>query len=149
MHREVRKTVLSGAKFIVILSECKGSKRKEYMAEVVKNRPQELTKAELEIMQVIWQKGKVLVHDILAELPEPKPAYNTVSTIMRILENKGFVSHKAYAGHTSTSLSSQRKTIPTPTCVPSSTISSRVRSAVWSTSFLLRSRFLWKRLTRL
>ena len=67
------------------------------MAEKVKNRPQELTKAELEIMQqVIWQKEKVLVHDILAELPEPKPAYNTVSTIVRILENKGFVSHKAY-----------------------------------------------------
>ena len=66
------------------------------MAEVVKNKPQELTKAELEIMQVIWQKEKVLVHDILAELPEPNPAYNTVSTIVRILENKGFVSHKAY-----------------------------------------------------
>ncbi|MBR4299999.1 MAG: BlaI/MecI/CopY family transcriptional regulator [Bacteroidales bacterium] len=66
------------------------------MAEKVKNRPQELTKAELEIMQVIWQKEKVLVHDILAELPESKPAYNTVSTIVRILENKGFVSHKAY-----------------------------------------------------
>ena len=66
------------------------------MGEAIKNRPQELTKAELEIMQVIWQKEKVLVHDILAELPEPKPAYNTVSTIVRILENKGFVSHKAY-----------------------------------------------------
>lgn len=50
---------------------------------------QELTKAELEIMQLIWQKEKVLVHDILAEMPEPKPAYNTVSTIVRILENKG------------------------------------------------------------
>lgn len=62
----------------------------------MRNKTQELTKAELEIMQVIWQKEKVLVHDILAELPEPKPAYNTVSTIVRILENKGFVSHKAY-----------------------------------------------------
>ena len=66
------------------------------MGETLKKRPQELTKAELEIMQVIWQKEKVLVHDGLAELPEPKPAYNTVSTIVRILENKGFVSHKAY-----------------------------------------------------
>ena len=66
------------------------------MGETLKKRPQELTKAELEIMQVIWQKEKVLVHDVLAELPEPKPAYNTVSTIVRILENKGFVSHKAY-----------------------------------------------------
>ena len=66
------------------------------MEETLKKKSQELTKAELEIMQVIWQKEKVLVHDILAELPEPKPAYNTVSTIVRILENKGFVSHKAY-----------------------------------------------------
>lgn len=66
------------------------------MGEKLKKKSQELTKAELEIMQVIWQKEKVLVHDILAELPEPKPAYNTVSTIVRILENKGFVSHKAY-----------------------------------------------------
>ena len=66
------------------------------MGENLKNRPQELTKAELEIMQIIWKKEKVLVHDILADLPEPKPAYNTVSTIVRILESKGFVSHKAY-----------------------------------------------------
>lgn len=66
------------------------------MGEILKNKPQELTKAELEIMQIIWKKEKVLVHDVLADLPEPKPAYNTVSTIVRILENKGFVSHKAY-----------------------------------------------------
>ena len=66
------------------------------MGETLKKRPQELTKAELEIMQVIWQKEKVVVHDVLAELPEQKPAYNKVSTIVRILENKGFVSHKAY-----------------------------------------------------
>ena len=57
---------------------------------------QELTKAELELMQVIWDKEKVLVHDILDVFPEPKPAYNTVSTIVRILEQKGFVGHKAY-----------------------------------------------------
>lgn len=66
---------------------------------VIKNADipqQELTKAELEMMQVIWDKEKVLVHDILNVLPEPKPAYNTVSTIVRILEQKGFVGHKAY-----------------------------------------------------
>lgn len=62
----------------------------------MRNKTQELTRAELEIMQVIWQKEKVLVHDVLAELSEPRPAYNTVSTIVRILEKKGFVSHKAY-----------------------------------------------------
>ncbi|HIZ86388.1 MAG TPA: BlaI/MecI/CopY family transcriptional regulator [Candidatus Coprenecus stercoravium] len=66
------------------------------MAKIIKDGRQELTRAELEIMQVIWKKGKVLVHDILDEIPEPKPAYNTVSTIVRILESKGFVSHKAY-----------------------------------------------------
>lgn len=66
------------------------------MAETAKNRPQELTRAELEIMQVLWAKEAVVVHDILDEMDEPKPAYNTVSTIVRILEKKGFVSHKAY-----------------------------------------------------
>lgn len=66
------------------------------MVEIVKNRPQELTRAELEIMQVLWAKGAAVVHGILDEMEEPKPAYNTVSTIVRILEKKGFVSHKAY-----------------------------------------------------
>jgi len=47
-------------------------------------------------MQVLWQLGKGFVKDILAQLPEPKPAYNTVSTIVRILEKKGFVSYRAY-----------------------------------------------------
>ncbi len=60
------------------------------------NENRELTKAELEIMQIIWAKGRVLIHDILVDMDEPKPAYNTVSTIVRILEKKGFVSHKAY-----------------------------------------------------
>lgn len=62
----------------------------------IDNAQQELTKAELELMQVIWDKEKALIHDILDVLPEPKPAYNTVSTIVRILEQKGFVGHKAY-----------------------------------------------------
>lgn len=56
----------------------------------------ELTKAEEQIMQVLWELEKGFVNDILAKLPEPKPAYNTVSTIVRILEKKGFVAHKAY-----------------------------------------------------
>lgn len=59
-------------------------------------KTQELTRAELEVMQIMWQKGRALVHDILDEMPEPKPAYNTVSTIIRILEKKGVVDHKAY-----------------------------------------------------
>ena len=56
----------------------------------------ELTKAEEQLMQILWKMGKGFVNDILAELPEPKPAYNTVSTIIRILEKKGFVDHRAY-----------------------------------------------------
>jgi predicted transcriptional regulator len=56
----------------------------------------QLTKAEEEVMQVLWEKERAFVNDILGEFPEPKPAYNTVSTIIRILEKKGFVSHKAY-----------------------------------------------------
>jgi len=56
----------------------------------------ELTRAEEQIMQILWKLEKGFVKDILVLLPEPKPAYNTVSTIIRILEKKGFVSHIAY-----------------------------------------------------
>ncbi len=56
----------------------------------------ELTKAEEQIMHVLWELGKAFVKDILLHLPDPKPAYNTVSTIVRILEKKGFVDHRAY-----------------------------------------------------
>ncbi len=55
-----------------------------------------LTKAEEEIMQIIWSKGKVLVSDILDELGEPRPPHSSISSIVRILEKKGFVDHKAY-----------------------------------------------------
>lgn len=56
----------------------------------------ELTRAEEEVMQALWKLQNAFVKDILEEFPEPKPAYNTVSTIVRILEQKGFVDHKAY-----------------------------------------------------
>jgi predicted transcriptional regulator len=56
----------------------------------------ELTKAEEQIMQILWKLEKAFVNDIVGEMPEPKPAYNTVSTIVRILETKEFVGHKAY-----------------------------------------------------
>lgn len=56
----------------------------------------ELTKAEEQIMQELWKLEEAYVKGIIEELPEPKPAYNTVSTIVRILERKGFVGHKAY-----------------------------------------------------
>ncbi|TRZ46352.1 BlaI/MecI/CopY family transcriptional regulator [Robertkochia solimangrovi] len=54
----------------------------------------QLTKAEEEVMQILWQLKKANVAAIINELPEPKPAYNTVSTIVRILESKGFVDHE-------------------------------------------------------
>jgi len=55
----------------------------------------ELTRAEEEIMQVLWALENAYVKDIIAEFPEPKPAYNTVSTITRILQQKGFVGHQS------------------------------------------------------
>ena len=54
----------------------------------------QLTKAEEEVMQQLWKLQKCNVAAIIKELPEPKPAYNTVSTIVRILESKGFVDHE-------------------------------------------------------
>ncbi len=60
----------------------------------------QLTKAEEEVMQILWKLEKCNVAAIIDEVPEPKPAYNTVSTIVRILESKGFVDHeKEGKGH--------------------------------------------------
>ncbi|MDP5120702.1 MAG: BlaI/MecI/CopY family transcriptional regulator [Spirosomaceae bacterium] len=56
----------------------------------------ELTKAEEEIMQQLWELERAYVKEIIERLPEPKPAYTTVSTIVRILETKGFIDHKAF-----------------------------------------------------
>ncbi|MDY8134810.1 BlaI/MecI/CopY family transcriptional regulator [Aquimarina sp. 2201CG5-10] len=54
----------------------------------------QLTKAEEEVMQLLWQLQEANVASIINEMPDPKPAYNTISTIIRILENKEFVSHR-------------------------------------------------------
>jgi predicted transcriptional regulator len=60
----------------------------------------QLTKAEEEIMQILWLLKKANVKSVIGLLPEPKPAYNTVSTIVRILESKGFVDYeKQGKGH--------------------------------------------------
>lgn len=56
----------------------------------------ELTKAEEQVMQILWKKEKAFVKEIIQEMGDPKPAYNTVSTIVRILETKGFVDHEEY-----------------------------------------------------
>ncbi len=54
----------------------------------------QLTKAEEDIMQILWRLKKANVKAMIEQFFEPKPAYNTVSTIVRILENKGFVDYK-------------------------------------------------------
>ncbi|MFD0990182.1 BlaI/MecI/CopY family transcriptional regulator [Mariniflexile jejuense] len=60
----------------------------------------QLTKAEEDIMQILWKLKKANVKTIIEDFPEPKPAYNTVSTIVRILESKGFVDYeKEGKGH--------------------------------------------------
>ena len=56
----------------------------------------QLTKAEEQVMQILWEIEKGFVNDLLDKIPNPKPAYNTVSTIIRILVKKGFVGYKAY-----------------------------------------------------
>lgn len=61
-----------------------------------KQHIRELTKGEDQIMQILWNLKTAFVKDIISKFPSPKPAYNTVSTIVRILEKKGFVGFKAY-----------------------------------------------------
>jgi BlaI family penicillinase repressor len=56
----------------------------------------ELTKAEEQVMQLLWQLKEGVVKDIIELMPASKPAYNTVSTVVRVLESKGFIDHKAY-----------------------------------------------------
>jgi predicted transcriptional regulator len=57
---------------------------------------QKLTKAEEEIMQLIWDLGRGTVSDLLERIEEPRPPHSTVSSVVRILEKKGYVDHKAY-----------------------------------------------------
>ena len=56
----------------------------------------QLTKAEEQIMQALWETGPAFVKDIIEVMPAPKPHYNTVSTLIKILMEKGFVDFKAY-----------------------------------------------------
>ena len=56
----------------------------------------QLTKAEEQVMQILWDKENGLVKDIRDSFGDPKPARNTVSTVLRVLEKKGYVGHNAY-----------------------------------------------------
>ena len=55
-----------------------------------------LAKREEQIMQACWLLEKAFIKDIIAELPEPKPHYNSVATMVRILEEKGFLDHETF-----------------------------------------------------
>ena len=56
----------------------------------------EITRAQEDILKALWEIGDGAVSDVLDILPEPKPAYNTVATVIKVLEKKGYVSHKTY-----------------------------------------------------
>lgn len=55
----------------------------------------ELTKAEEQVMLILWEMKEGLVKEVIDKILPPKPAYNTVSTVIRVLEGKGFIDHKA------------------------------------------------------
>ncbi|MDN5205551.1 BlaI/MecI/CopY family transcriptional regulator [Fulvivirgaceae bacterium BMA10] len=57
---------------------------------------EELTKTEERVMQILWKLKRAFVKDVIEQLPDPKPPYNTISSVIRLLEQKGFIDHKAY-----------------------------------------------------
>ncbi|MDE5988830.1 MAG: BlaI/MecI/CopY family transcriptional regulator [Duncaniella sp.] len=61
-------------------------------------KPQILTEKETVIMRMLWERGPMFVREMLEIYPEPKPHFNTISTIVRILEEKGHVSHEVFGG---------------------------------------------------
>ena len=54
----------------------------------------QLTKAEEQVMQIIWKLNEGIVKDVVEQFEEPKPAYTTVATVLTVLEKKGFVNHR-------------------------------------------------------
>ncbi len=61
-----------------------------------KHEMKELTRSEEQVMQAIWAVGQGFANEIVAAMEEPRPAYNTILTIVRILETKGFVGHETF-----------------------------------------------------
>jgi BlaI family penicillinase repressor len=55
----------------------------------------ELTKGEEQVMKVLWQLAKGSIKEVTDRMPEPKLAYNTVATVLKVLKSKGFVSYEA------------------------------------------------------
>ena len=63
------------------------------------NEERQLTKAEMEIMNVLWEKAEgMTTHEIIEEYPEPKPAYSTIATFLKILTNKNFIHSRKQEG---------------------------------------------------
>jgi predicted transcriptional regulator len=56
----------------------------------------EITKAQEDLLKTLWEIKEGAVSDILESLPEPRPAYNTVATVIKVLEKKGYVAHRTY-----------------------------------------------------
>lgn len=57
---------------------------------------EEMTKVEEKIMMIFWKLKRAFVKDVIAELPDPKPPYNTISSVTRILAGKGYLKYKTY-----------------------------------------------------
>ena len=55
-----------------------------------------LAKREEQIMQVFWDLNEAFIKEVIPHLPDPKPHYNSVATIVKILEEKGFLAHEAF-----------------------------------------------------
>jgi BlaI family transcriptional regulator, penicillinase repressor len=56
----------------------------------------EITKAQEDLLKALWEIKEGAISDVLDSLDEPKPAYNTVATVIKVLEKKGYVSHKTF-----------------------------------------------------
>lgn len=69
------------------------------MARKKQENTQVLTKAEEQVMQAVWRLGEGFAGEIAEVVADPKPAYRTVLTEIRILEQKGFVSHRSMGGN--------------------------------------------------
>jgi len=58
------------------------------------NKITRLTKAEEQVMQILWELDEAIVKDLVDGFDNPKPAYTTIATVLKVLEKKNFVSHK-------------------------------------------------------
>lgn len=64
----------------------------------MQNNPEKLTRREEELMHCFWERGPLFVRELVEMAPEPKPHFNTLSTMVRTLETKGYLSHRAFGG---------------------------------------------------